>query len=124
MGSDSLLGSPSIRAISLHSLRAIAILRESKVLSERSESKGILMYHFYILRCSDNSLYCSMTSNLDKRLREHNPKGSKGAKYLRAKKPVILVYSENYPDIKTAMNRELQVKKWTKAKKEALIKGD
>jgi len=65
-----------------------------------------------------------MTSNLEKRLKEHNSNGSKGAKYLRAKKPVILVYSETYLDIKTAMNREFQVKKWTKAKKEALINGD
>ena len=81
------------------------------------------MYYFYILRCSDNSLYCGMTSNLDKRLKEHNSKTSKGAKYLRAKKPVSLVYSETYPDIKTAINRELHVKKWTKVKKEALIKG-
>lgn len=65
-----------------------------------------------------------MTSNLEKRVKEHNSSYSRGAKYLRAKKPVSLVYSEAYPDIKTAMNRELQVKKWTKAKKEALIKGD
>ena len=65
-----------------------------------------------------------MTSNLEKRLKEHNSNGSRGAKYLRAKKPVILVYSETYLDIKTAMNREFQVKKWTKAKKEALINGD
>lgn len=82
------------------------------------------MYHFYILRCSDNSLYCGMTSNLEKRLKEHNSNSSKGAKYLRAKKPVVVVYSETYPDIKTAMNREFQVKKWTKVKKEALVKGD
>ena len=65
-----------------------------------------------------------MTSNLEKRLKEHNSNGSKGAKYLRAKKPVNLVYSETYADIKIAMNREYQIKKWTKAKKEALIAGD
>lgn len=65
-----------------------------------------------------------MTSNLNKRVKEHNSKTSKGAKYLRAKKPVSLAYSETYPNIKTAMNRELQVKKWTKVKKEALVKGD
>jgi len=81
-------------------------------------------YFFYILRCSDKSLYCGMTSNLENRLKEHNSNGSKGAKYLRAKKPVVVVYSEIYPDIKTAMNRELQVKRWTKAKKEALVAGD
>ena len=82
------------------------------------------MYFFYILRCSDNSLYCGMTSNLDNRLKEHNSSGSKGAKYLRGKKPVNLIYSETFPDIKTAINRELQIKKWTKAKKEALVAGD
>ena len=82
------------------------------------------MYYFYILRCSDNSLYCGMTSNLGKRINEHNSGNSKGAKYLRAKKPVALVYSETHPDIKSAMNRELQVKRWTKAKKEALVIGD
>ena len=81
-------------------------------------------YFFYILRCSDSSLYCGMTSNLENRLKEHNSSGSKGAKYLRAKKPVSVVYKETYPDIKTATNRELQVKKWTKAKKEALVVGD
>lgn len=65
-----------------------------------------------------------MTSNLQNRLKEHNSTGTKGAKYLRGKKPVKLIYSENIQDIKTAMNRELQVKRWTKAKKEALVVGD
>ncbi|OGD86933.1 hypothetical protein A2870_00290 [Candidatus Curtissbacteria bacterium RIFCSPHIGHO2_01_FULL_41_11] len=82
------------------------------------------MYYFYILRCSDGSLYCGMTTDLERRLKEHNSSKARGAKYLRAKKPVKVVYSETYPDIKTAMNRELQVKKWARTKKEALIKGD
>ena len=95
---------------------------ERMVSEVEPESKE--MYYFYILRCSDNSLYCGMTSNLDKRVKEHNSNSSKGAKYLRSRKPVKLVYSEEFPDIKSAMNGELQIKKWTKAKKEALIKGD
>ncbi|MEK7065954.1 MAG: GIY-YIG nuclease family protein [Patescibacteria group bacterium] len=82
------------------------------------------MYYCYILRCSDNSLYCGMTNNLEKRVREHNSSTSKGAKYLRAKKPVQLVYSEQYPDIQAAMKREREVKKLTKAQKEALITSD
>ena len=65
-----------------------------------------------------------MTSNLENRLKEHNSNKLRGAKYLRAKKPVILAYSEAYTNIKSAMNREFQVKKWTRAKKEALVKGD
>ena len=65
-----------------------------------------------------------MSSNLDKRIKEHNSDTSKGAKYLRGRKPVILVYSETYKDIKSALNRELQVKKWPKVKKEALVSGN
>lgn len=80
-----------------------------------------MSYYFYILRCADNSLYCGVTTNLEKRLQEHNLDNSKGAKYTRAKRPVILVYCEKYPDIKTAMKREAEVKKWTKAQKEMLV---
>lgn len=65
-----------------------------------------------------------MTTNLKKRVNEHNSNTSRGAKYIRPKKPVSLVYSEEYSNIKTAMRRELQIKKWTKAKKEALVKRD
>ncbi len=79
-------------------------------------------YFFYILRCSDDSLYCGMTTNLAKRLKEHNSNGPRGAKYLRAKKPVLLVYSEQYLDIKSALRREIEVKKWSKREKEILIK--
>ena len=79
------------------------------------------MFYFYIVRCSDNSLYCGQTNNLKRRIHEHNFDRSKSAKYLRAKKPVILVYSEEYSTLQLAMKREWQVKKWSKAKKEALI---
>ncbi len=82
------------------------------------------MYYFYILRCSDNSLYCGQTNNLQRRIREHNFNKTKSAKYLRAKKPVELVYSEKYSTLQEAMKREWQIKKWTKAKKEALIQGN
>jgi len=79
------------------------------------------MYYFYILRCSDNSLYCGQTNNLQRRINEHNFDKNKSAKYLRAKKPVELVYFEKYPTLKEAMKREYEVKQLTKVKKEALI---
>ena len=81
------------------------------------------MYYFYILRCSDSTLYCGMTSNFERRIKEHNSESSKGAKYLRGKKPVQIVYQELFPDVKSAMSREFEVKKWSRAKKEALITG-
>jgi putative endonuclease len=82
------------------------------------------MYYLYILRCSDNSLYCGQTNNLERRINEHNYDKNKSAKYLRGKKPVKLVYSEKYSTLQEAMKREIEVKKLTKAKKEALIESD
>lgn len=64
------------------------------------ESKDANMfYYFYILRCSDNSLYYGQTNNLERRIYEHNFDKNKSAKYLRAKKPVKLIYSEEYPTL-------------------------
>ena len=83
-----------------------------------------MFYFFYTLRCSDNSLYCGVTNNPEKRVKEHNSSSSKASKYTRSRKPVKLVYFEKFPDLKTAMKREAQVKKWTKSKKEALISGN
>ncbi|OGK15666.1 hypothetical protein A3H80_02245 [Candidatus Roizmanbacteria bacterium RIFCSPLOWO2_02_FULL_37_19] len=64
------------------------------------------MFYFYILRCSDSTLYCGQTNNLEKRIHEHNSSTSRGAKYLRAKKPVALVYSEKFSTLQEAMKRE------------------
>lgn len=79
-----------------------------------------MKYYLYILRCSDNSLYCGIAKDIDKRLKEHQS-GKKGSKYLRSKKPFKLVYSEKYKDKKTAMQREFEVKSWPKSKKESFI---
>jgi len=80
------------------------------------------MYYFYILRCADNSLYCGQTNDLKRRVREHNSSKSKSAKYTKSKRPVELVYSEKYSTLQQVMKRELEVKKWPKIKKEALVK--
>lgn len=80
-----------------------------------------MTYFFYMLRCFDNSLYCGVTNNLARRLKEHNSGSRKSAKYTRAKRPVKLIYQEEYPTIQFAMSREREVKKWPKEKKERLI---
>ena len=79
------------------------------------------MHYFYIVRCADNSLYCGQTNNLTTRIAEHNTSSVRGATYTRFRRPVKLVYWEEYPTIQLAMRREREVKKWNKAKKEALI---
>ena len=80
------------------------------------------MYFFYIIRCSDGTLYCGQTNNIQKRIREHNSNTNKSAKYTKGRGPVKLVYVEKHQTLQLAMKREWEVKKWTKAKKEALIR--
>ena len=81
-------------------------------------------YFVYILRTSSNTLYIGQTNNLEKRLKEHQNKSSKSAKYIRYFNTFKLVYSEEYPTRKEAMQRETQLKKWPKAKKEALTNNE
>ena len=77
-------------------------------------------WHVYILRCSDNSLYTGLTNDLDARLAAHN--AGKGAKYTATRRPVSMVYHEPAESKNAALKREIQIKRWPKAKKEAFIK--
>jgi putative endonuclease len=78
------------------------------------------MYFFYILQCSDNTLYVGSTNNLEKRLREHNELKS-GAHYTKIRRPVVLKYKEELPSLSDARKREAEVKKWSRQKKLALF---
>lgn len=72
-------------------------------------------FFVYLLRCSDGSLYCGWTTDLQKRLAVHN--SGLGAKYTRARRPVELVYFEEHPDKRLAMKREYEIKHLTRAEK-------
>jgi len=78
-------------------------------------------YFVYILRTSANTLYIGQTNNLKNRLKEHQSKSGKSAKYVRYFDSISLVYFETYQTRKEAMRREIELKKWPKNKKEALI---
>lgn len=78
-------------------------------------------YWVYILECADGTYYTGSTNNLEQRIETHN-KG-KGAKYTATRRPVVLVFSERFPDKQAAMRRERQIKGWKRTMKEALIKG-
>jgi len=82
------------------------------------------MFYLYILRTSSNTLYIGQTINLEKRIREHRNKSSKSAKYIRYFSSFNLVYSEKYPTRKEAMQREAQLKRLPRARKEALIRAE
>ncbi|OUR59897.1 endonuclease [Colwellia sp. 39_35_sub15_T18] len=77
-------------------------------------------WYVYLLRCNDNSLYAGITTNIERRLHQHNHT-KLGAKYTRAKRPVTLVFIESAADKSTASKREYQLKKLTKIKKEQLV---
>jgi putative endonuclease len=72
----------------------------------------------YILQCDDGTLYTGWTSNLERRLREHN--AGRGSRYTRARRPVTLYYSEPQPDSLTARRREIAIKRMPRAAKLAL----
>ena len=80
------------------------------------------MYYVYIVQCADDTLYTGIATELERRVLEHN-ESDKGAKYTRVRRPVNLVYSEEYPDRSTASKREYEIKKkMSRTEKLALIK--
>ncbi len=76
-------------------------------------------YYTYILKCADNSYYVGHTENPNQRLKTHN--SGQGPKWTALRLPVELVYCEISGKLEQAIKRERQLKKWTRAKKEALI---
>ncbi|WP_053990720.1 GIY-YIG nuclease family protein [Mangrovimonas sp. TPBH4] len=76
--------------------------------------------YVYILKCSDNSYYTGVTSNLNKRLFEHRT-GIHPESYTFTRRPVHLVFYAEFTNINLAIASEKQIKKWSRAKKEALI---
>jgi predicted GIY-YIG superfamily endonuclease len=80
------------------------------------------MSYVYILRCADGSLYVGATDNLEARLLRHNE--GKASAFTAERRPVVLAYSERLASRINALQRERQLKGWTRTKKEALIGGD
>jgi len=82
---------------------------------------NLIQWYVYILRCSDNSLYTGITTDLERRIKEHNNSNKLGAKYTRVRRPVSLVYYEDSLNRKTASQKEYKLKQLTKSKKEKLV---
>ncbi|QCT73592.1 GIY-YIG nuclease family protein [Eubacterium sp. AM05-23] len=76
-------------------------------------------HYVYILKCKDNSLYTGWTTDIEKRLKAHN--SGKGAKYTKSRKPVVLVYKEEFDSKSDALRREAAIKKLTREQKLELI---
>jgi putative endonuclease len=78
--------------------------------------------YFYILRCSDGSYYVGSTTNLEARIATH--KAGEGGDYTARRLPIEIVYAEEFASLHDAFLVERQVKGWSRAKKEALIRRD
>ena len=77
------------------------------------------MWHLYILRCRDNSLYTGVTVDVSRRLKQHN--SGKGSRAIRGKLPAEVVYQERYRSQSKALKREAQIKKLARAEKLMLV---
>jgi predicted GIY-YIG superfamily endonuclease len=81
------------------------------------------VFHLYILRCADGSYYTGHTDDLENRLAQHQLGEIPGC-YTSTRLPVELAFATDFATREEALERELQVKRWSRAKKEALIRGD
>ena len=93
--------------------------------SESSQAAGPLTpsgatWWVYLLRCADGTLYTGITTDLDRRLAEHNGDGPSGARYTRSRRPVQLVYCEAARNRSDASQREAAIKRLDRARKLAL----
>ena len=80
------------------------------------------MWYVYILECQNKSLYTGVTDNVEPRFKRHQT--SQGGHYTSHIRPKRILYKEEFKTLSEAKNREQQIKRWSKSKKLALIKGD
>ncbi|REG98278.1 GIY-YIG nuclease family protein [Flavobacterium aquicola] len=80
-------------------------------------------YYVYILKCKDDSLYVGVTSDVERRLMEHNASKYPEA-YTHNRRPVKLVFYQEFTEPNQAIEFEKKIKKWSRVKKQALIDGD
>ena len=81
-----------------------------------------MSYFVYILECENKSLYTGITTDLERRFTRHQ--AGEGGRYTSYNRPVRIRYSEEHPDRSSASKREAQIKRWSRTKKLALIKGE
>ncbi len=77
-------------------------------------------YYVYILKCNDNSLYVGITSDIERRLMEHNA-GKYPEAYTHSRRPVALAFCQDFTNPNQAIEFEKKIKKWSRVKKQSLI---
>lgn len=80
-----------------------------------------MAFYTYMVACRDGSYYIGKTTNIQKRLRQHNGEIKGGAKYTASKRPVVLTYLEEFSTHKESAQREYALKKLTHKERQALL---
>lgn len=91
------------------------------ILGKKDYNEKMNSFFIYILECSDKTLYVGKTTNIAKRLRQHNGEIKGGAKYTSGRRPVKIRYIEKHTSLSAALKREIELKKLDKNKKILLI---
>ncbi|MDH5484812.1 MAG: GIY-YIG nuclease family protein [Gammaproteobacteria bacterium] len=78
-------------------------------------------WYVYIVRCNDDTLYTGVAKDVERRLNEHNQCNTRGAKYTRARRPVVIAYYEAAESRSAAGKREYAIRRLSREQKEALI---
>jgi putative endonuclease len=84
---------------------------------------GVAAWCVYMLQCADGSLYTGITTDIIRRVAEHNGEGEPGARYTRGRRPVQLVYQEAVTNRAEAARREAAIKRLSRAHKLALCEA-
>jgi putative endonuclease len=80
-------------------------------------------YYVYILKCNDDSLYVGVTSDIERRVMEHNS-GKYPEAYTHSRRPITLAFYQDFTEPNQAIEYEKKIKKWSREKKQALIDGN
>ncbi|MEI7480370.1 MAG: GIY-YIG nuclease family protein [bacterium] len=79
------------------------------------------MYFVYILECEDGSLYTGITTDVERRFKEH--KNRDGGHYTSSRKVIRIAFTEEHPDRSSATKREMEIKSWPRERKQELIRS-
>jgi len=80
-------------------------------------------WYVYMVRCDDGSVYTGISTDVARRLVEHQRGGARSARYLRTRRPVSVIFSQSVGDRSTALSAEHAIKRLEKTQKEALARG-
>jgi putative endonuclease len=89
--------------------------------AEASSVRRRAVHHVYVLSCADGTYYTGYTTDVDRRVAEHD--AGEGAKYTRGRTPVDLIHVEDYETRSAAMSREAEIKQLSRTEKESLVRS-